>query len=77
MGGAVAVRRPTVREVLAHMIAGASLNPVRWLPRGTGSGPLAAGATLALIMAMAGRRAYCDELQGDGSATLRERSQTS
>jgi hypothetical protein len=25
---------------------------------------------------MAGRRAYCDELQGDGSATLRERSQT-
>ena len=34
------------------------------------------GTTLALIMAMAGRRAYCDELKGDGSATLRERSQT-
>jgi uncharacterized protein (TIGR03083 family) len=45
-------------------------------PFNTGSGPLASGATLALIMAMAGRTAYCDELQGDGSATLRERSQT-
>lgn len=45
-------------------------------PFNTGSGPLVSGPTLALIMAMAGRRAYCDELQGDGSATLRERSQT-
>jgi hypothetical protein len=27
-------------------------------------------------MAMAGRGAYCDQLQGDGAATLRERSQT-
>ena len=45
-------------------------------PFDTGSGPLASGTTLALIMAMAGRRAYCDELQGDGSATVRERSQT-
>jgi uncharacterized protein (TIGR03083 family) len=45
-------------------------------PFNTGSGPLVSGTTLALIMAMAGRRAYCDELQGDGSATLRERSQT-
>ena len=45
-------------------------------PFDTGSGPLVSGTTLALIMAMAGRRAYCDELQGDGSATLRERSQT-
>jgi hypothetical protein len=42
----------------------------------TGSGPLASGTTLALTMAMAGRGAYCDELQGDGAATLRERSQT-
>jgi uncharacterized protein (TIGR03083 family) len=42
----------------------------------TGSGPLVSGPTLALIMAMAGRGAYCDELQGDGAATLRERSQT-
>ena len=41
-------------------------------PFDTGSGPLVSGTTLALIMAMAGRRAYCDELQGDGSATLRE-----
>jgi uncharacterized protein (TIGR03083 family) len=45
-------------------------------PFTTGSGPLASGATLALIMAMAGRGAYCDKLQGDGAATLRERSQT-
>ena len=33
-------------------------------------------AALALTMAMAGRGAYCDELHGDGAATLRERSQT-
>jgi uncharacterized protein (TIGR03083 family) len=45
-------------------------------PFGTGSGPLVSGTTLALIMAMAGRRAYCDELQGDGSAILRERCET-
>jgi uncharacterized protein (TIGR03083 family) len=45
-------------------------------PFTTGSGPLVSGPTLALIMAMAGRGAYCDELQGDGAATLRERSQT-
>src|ERR1700722_11720351 len=45
-------------------------------PFDTGSGPLVSGTTLALIMAMAGRRTYCDELQGDGSATLRERRPT-
>ena len=45
-------------------------------PFNAGSGPLVSGTTLALIMAMAGRRAYGDELQGDGSATLRGRSQT-
>ena len=45
-------------------------------PFGTGSGPLVSGTTLALIMAMSGRRAYCDELQGDGAATLRERCPT-
>jgi uncharacterized protein (TIGR03083 family) len=45
-------------------------------PFHTGSGPLVSGTTLALIMAMAGRGAYCDELRGDGSATLRERGQT-
>jgi hypothetical protein len=31
------------------------------------------GTTLALIMAMAGRAPYCDELDGDGAAILRER----
>jgi hypothetical protein len=31
------------------------------------------GTTLALVMAMAGRALYCDELDGDGVAILRER----
>ncbi|MBO0732348.1 MAG: maleylpyruvate isomerase family mycothiol-dependent enzyme [Acidimicrobiaceae bacterium] len=39
----------------------------------TGSGPLVSGATLALIMAMTGRMVYCDELDGDGVAVLRDR----
>jgi uncharacterized protein (TIGR03083 family) len=42
-------------------------------PFATGSGPLVSGRTLALIMAMTGRVAYCDELDGDGVATLRAR----
>jgi uncharacterized protein (TIGR03083 family) len=42
----------------------------------TGSGPLVSGTTLALIMAMTGRSAYCDALHGDGAATLRERCDT-
>lgn len=45
-------------------------------PFTTGSGPLVSGTTLALIMAMAGRGAYCDALQGDGAATLRERCES-
>ena len=45
-------------------------------PFATGSGPLVSGSTLALIMAMAGRVAYCDELNGDGVATLRARGTT-
>jgi uncharacterized protein (TIGR03083 family) len=45
-------------------------------PFSTGSGPLVSGPTLALTMAMAGRRAYCDEIRGDGAATLRERCET-
>ncbi len=32
-----------------------------------GSGPLVTGRTLALMMAMTGRRAFCDELTGTGS----------
>lgn len=39
----------------------------------TGTGPLVAGPTLALTMAMAGRHVYCDELSGPGVATLRDR----
>ncbi|GAA4567638.1 maleylpyruvate isomerase family mycothiol-dependent enzyme [Planotetraspora kaengkrachanensis] len=42
-------------------------------PFTTGSGPLVSGPTVALIMAMTGRTAYCDELQGDGVAALRHR----
>ncbi|WP_431926767.1 maleylpyruvate isomerase family mycothiol-dependent enzyme [Amycolatopsis tucumanensis] len=42
-------------------------------PFATGSGRLVTGPTLALIMAMTGRTAYCDELDGDGVALLRDR----
>ena len=45
-------------------------------PSATGSGPLVSGSTLALIMAMTGRVTYCDELDGDGVATLRARCPT-
>lgn len=38
-----------------------------------GAGRLVEGSTLALTMAMAGRGSYCDELSGDGVATLRSR----
>jgi uncharacterized protein (TIGR03083 family) len=44
-------------------------------PFTTGAGPLVSGATLALTMAMTGRTAYCDELEGDGVAILRDRGQ--
>ena len=42
-------------------------------PFATGAGPLVSGTTLALTMAMAGRRAYCDDLTGPGVSTLRAR----
>ncbi|MES9536285.1 maleylpyruvate isomerase family mycothiol-dependent enzyme [Actinomadura sp. NPDC000600] len=42
-------------------------------PFTAGSGSPVSGSTLALIMAMTGRADYCDELSGDGVATLRER----
>jgi uncharacterized protein (TIGR03083 family) len=42
-------------------------------PFSIGSGPLVSGTTLALTMAMTGRTTYCDELEGDGVATLRDR----
>ena len=44
-------------------------------PFTTGSGPLVSGTTLALTMAMTGRMAYCDDLDGDGVAILRERGE--
>jgi hypothetical protein len=43
-------------------------------PFTAGSGPIVAGDTLALIMAMTGRTPYCDQLEGDGVAILRDRS---
>jgi uncharacterized protein (TIGR03083 family) len=39
-----------------------------------GAGPLVSGTTLALTMAMAGRRAFCDDLAGPGVPELRWRS---
>ncbi|MFI8946671.1 maleylpyruvate isomerase family mycothiol-dependent enzyme [Streptomyces sp. NPDC053750] len=45
-------------------------------PFATGSGPLVSGRTLALVMAMTGRAAYCDDLEGDGVELLRSRCGT-
>ncbi|WP_035839559.1 maleylpyruvate isomerase family mycothiol-dependent enzyme [Kitasatospora azatica] len=45
-------------------------------PFTAGAGPRVSGTTLALVMAMVGRAAYCEELDGDGVATLRERHAT-
>ncbi|MGA4686399.1 maleylpyruvate isomerase family mycothiol-dependent enzyme [Micromonospora sp. AB353] len=42
-------------------------------PFSAGAGPLVSGTTLALMMAMAGRAAYCDDLTGPGVPALRER----
>lgn len=39
----------------------------------TGSGPVARGRLLGLVMAMAGRGDYVEELEGDGVRVLRER----
>jgi uncharacterized protein (TIGR03083 family) len=39
-------------------------------PFATGTGPLVSGTTLALAMAMAGRRAYVEDLTGPGVPTL-------
>lgn len=43
-------------------------------PFATGDGPLIIGTTLALTMAMAGRVTFCADLEGEGVATLQERS---
>jgi uncharacterized protein (TIGR03083 family) len=45
-------------------------------PFDVGSGALVSGTTLALVMAMAGRTLYCDELDGDGVAIVRDRGTT-
>ncbi|MFI6874061.1 maleylpyruvate isomerase family mycothiol-dependent enzyme [Streptomyces sp. NPDC050400] len=42
-------------------------------PFTTGSGALVSGTTLALVMAMTGRTALCDDLEGDGVELLRAR----
>jgi uncharacterized protein (TIGR03083 family) len=42
-------------------------------PFTTGSGPEVEGPTLALVMAMTGRAAYCDDLTGEGVAEPRAR----
>jgi hypothetical protein len=38
-----------------------------------GTGPVVSGTTVALTMAMTGRVSYCDELEGEGVAILRDR----
>ncbi|WP_432058262.1 maleylpyruvate isomerase family mycothiol-dependent enzyme [Streptomyces sp. bgisy022] len=45
-------------------------------PFETGTGPVVSGPTLALVMAMTGRTAYCDDLEGDGVELLRSRCGT-
>jgi len=40
-------------------------------PFAAGAGPLAQGRTLALVMVMAGRTSFCDELTGPGVGALR------
>ena len=45
-------------------------------PFTAGGGPQVSGTSLALIMAMAGRALYCDELDGDGVVILRGRCQS-
>ncbi|MCW4459209.1 maleylpyruvate isomerase family mycothiol-dependent enzyme [Microbacterium sp. MPKO10] len=42
-------------------------------PFAAGEGPLVRGTTLALVMSMAGRAAFLDDLEGPGVATLRHR----
>jgi uncharacterized protein (TIGR03083 family) len=42
-------------------------------PFATGTGPLVSGSTLALVMSMAGRAPYVDQLEGPGVPTLRAR----
>ncbi|GAA4915238.1 uncharacterized protein (TIGR03083 family) [Nonomuraea thailandensis] len=42
-------------------------------PFETGSGAVVSGRTVALVMAMTGRVAHCDELEGDGVPILRAR----
>lgn len=44
-------------------------------PFAAGTGPLVTGSTLALVMSMAGRAPYVDELDGPGVPTLRTRIQ--
>ena len=43
-------------------------------PFATGTGPLVTGSTLALVMSMAGRTVYIDQLDGPGVPTLRARA---
>lgn len=42
-------------------------------PFATGQGPLVAGTTLALTLAMAGRTDFCADLEGDGVLMLKDR----
>lgn len=46
-------------------------------PFATGAGPLVSGSSLALVMSMAGRAPYLDQLDGPGLPTLRARLHSS
>lgn len=46
-------------------------------PFHVGNGPLVTGTTMALVMAVAGRSAYLDDLDGPGVAQLRQRHRSS
>ncbi|MFI2101884.1 hypothetical protein ACH436_01200 [Isoptericola sp. NPDC019693] len=42
-------------------------------PFAHGDGPVVRGSTLALVMALSGRPAFCDDLSGEGVVRMRER----
>ncbi len=65
MGGDAAVNSKTVARDLHLRASDSSFE--------AGPGPEVVGATLALVMVMAGRCAYLEELSGPGVAILAER----
>ncbi|MCA5893716.1 maleylpyruvate isomerase family mycothiol-dependent enzyme [Isoptericola sp. NEAU-Y5] len=76
----VATLTPVARFFAAKDFAVNSRSTARGLrlvatdgPFAAGSGPEVHGTTLALVMVMAGRASFCDELSGGGVAIVRDR----